>query len=113
MKRTPHQLAAAAADEEMMAALERAGVDMWQLGRLSTNDGLFVIERDDLNQELVFLHSTPPWAGAKIIWRWRIWGSNDPQSLSRVRMVDLGGGWEPDVASMVARVVAFLGMGKP
>ena len=112
MNRTPQELAIIA-DEEMMAALERAGVDMNELARLSTNDGLLVVERDDLDQELVFREARDWPEGTKRIWRWRIWGSSDPQSLSRVRLFDLGGGWEPDVASMVARVVAFLGMGKP
>lgn len=113
MTRIPPQLAADAADEEMLAALERAGVDMNMLARLSTDNGLLIVERDDLHQELVFRKARDCPEGTKRIWRWRIWGSSDPQSLSRVRLFDLGGGWEPDVASMVARVVAFLGMGKP
>lgn len=113
MTRTPKEVAdaaSAAADEEMMAALERAGIDMNELGRLSTDDGLFVVERDDLNQDLLF-QSSPPWGRDRIIWRWHIWGSRNP--WTRARLADLGSGWEPDVASMVARVVAFLGMGKP
>ena len=112
MTRTPQELAIAA-DEEMMAALERAGVDMNELGRLSTDDGLFVVERDDLGQELVFRQSDGFFEGTEIVehpvrWWWHIY-----RGAGRVRLTDVASGWEPDVASMVARVVAFLGMGKP
>ena len=113
---TPQEVAdaaSAAADEEMMAALERAGIDMNELARLSYDDQ-FVVERDDLDREMVFGSSLGCWpreGDMRHLWSWNIWASSHAED--RMRWADLGSGWEPDVASMVARVVAFLGMGKP
>ena len=96
------------ATDELLYALERAGVDMNELARLSTNDGLLVVERDDLAQEMVFRQSDGFFEGTEIVehpvrWWWHIWAGR-----GWVRLCDVASGWAQDVEEMVAKVVEFL-----
>lgn len=113
------------ATEELLEALERAGVNMDELARLSTEEeGLFVVERpdwdkelafrqyrgwpeDDPEKEIAFRQSIGLSDSTEIPWRWQIWGRASLY-VTQQRMASLAGGWEPDVASMVAKVLEFL-----
>ena len=91
------------ANKDLLDALERAGIDMDELARLSPDNGLLVVERDDLDQKLVFREARDWPEGTKRIWRWNVW-----RPLGAVRWNKTASGQEPDLPSMVAKVVEFL-----
>lgn len=97
--------------DDLLDALERAGVDRERVQR-STLFGSCLIESADVNRALTF--RLDPWGyerGRLRPWVWSVWGGarfGDPANTR-----ELARGREKDVASMVARVAAFLGTGKP
>ena len=92
------------ATDEMRDALTRAGVAV----RRRFRDDQFIIERADVDQELVI--RCGPWtpvSGLRCPFAWDVWTGSHAEDKTRWRKVD--NGWAADVGSMVARVAEFLG----